>query len=170
MNRPFRSALALASAPLGRARERWPALRRLDRVLRFGLVGISGIVVNSAILWALVRGAGLAIPLASVLATEAAILSNFVLNDRWTFRANRAAKPGGAWRRLLRFNGVALGGMLITAALLTGLTHYAGLPLLLANLLAVAGALAWNYLMSTRWAWRAPADVPAGARPGRVGE
>ena len=159
-------ANATANAPLDRAFERWPVLRRFDRLIRFGLVGVSGIAVNTAVLWLLVTGARLAVPLASVLATEVAIISNFLLNDRWTFRG---AEQHGFWSRLLRFNGVALGGMLLTAVLLTLLTHYAGLPLLIANVLAVGGAMAWNYVINTRWTWRM-AGPPAGPRHERAGE
>ncbi len=121
--------------------------------MRFGLVGLSGLLVNSAVLWLCVHSLGWPAPLASIPATETAILSNFVLNDRWTFAG--AGAPG-IWARLLRFNSVALGGMLITALLLGALTGYARLPLLAANVLAVAGAMAWNYLANARWTWRAP--------------
>lgn len=147
-----RRALAEAGAPLERATRRWPALRRLGPLLRFGLVGLSGVVVNSAILWVLVA-AGLPVPIASMGATEAAVVSNFLLNDRWTFRDRATPLPG--WQRFLRFNGVALGGMLITAALLTALTLYGNMPLLPANLLAVGATLAWNYTINTRLTWRA---------------
>ncbi len=102
---------------------------QLQRPLRFGLVGLSGVVVNTTVLWALARGAHLPVALASVLATEAAILSNFLLNDRWTFRA--AARRHPLLMRLARFNGVSIGGMAITVALLTLLSSYAGLHLLL---------------------------------------
>jgi dolichol-phosphate mannosyltransferase len=125
--------------------------RRCARPIRFGLVGLSGAVVNTGVLWALVWGMGLPVLLASVLATEAAILSNFLLNDRWTFRT--AAHQGRLVRRLLRFNGVALGGMAITAAVLAALTAHGHLPLLFANLLAVGAAMAWNYVVNSRWTW-----------------
>jgi dolichol-phosphate mannosyltransferase len=130
-----------------------PAIQRLVRPLRFGLVGLSGLVVNTAILWLLAHGAGLPIPLAGVLATELAILNNFILNDRWTFWASAHQRSLG--RRLLRFNGVALGGLVISTGLLTLLTTYAHLHLLLANLLAVGSATGWNYVVNTRWTWRA---------------
>jgi putative flippase GtrA len=123
---------------------------RLARPLRFGVVGLSGIVVNSAILWALVRELHLAVMLGSVLATEAAILSNFLLNDRWTFRGVSARS---FTQRLLRFNGVALGGMAITAGILTALASNTHLHLLIANVLAVGAATGWNYIVNSRWTW-----------------
>jgi dolichol-phosphate mannosyltransferase len=135
----------------GRSRARWPALGRLGRPLRFGLVGLSGVIVNTAVLWALVHGALLPVLPASALATEASILSNFLLNDSWTFGA---ARRGPRWLRLLRFNGVALGGMLITAAVLGLLLRLLPIGLISANLVAVAAATAWNYVANTRWTWR----------------
>ena len=131
-----------------------PSLRQLQQPIRFGLVGLSGVVVNTTALWALARGAHLPVPLASVLATETAILSNFMLNDRWTFRA--AACRHRFLTRLARFNGISLGGMAITAGLLLLLIGYAGLHLLLANLLAIGGAMSWNYFVNSRWTWRGP--------------
>nr|MDQ2999438.1 GtrA family protein [Chloroflexota bacterium] len=57
-------------------------------------------------------------------------------------------------QRLLRFNGVALGGMAITAAILTALASYTHLHLLIANVLAVGAATGWNYVVNSRWTWR----------------
>jgi putative flippase GtrA len=144
-------------------------MNRLRRPIRFGLVGLSGVVVNTSVLWALARGMQLPVPLASALATETAILSNFALNDRWTFRA---ARQHPLLMRLLRFNGVSLGGLAITMLLVTLLTGYGDLHLLPANLLAIGGAMAWNYIVNSRWTWRdvsqvaghksqEPASIPA---------
>ena len=127
-------------------------LARFTRPLRFGLVGLSGMLVNSAVLWALVVGVKLPMLLASVMATEMAILSNFMLNDRWTFGS--VARERSLGQRLLRFNGVALGGMAITSGTLILLTSYGRLPLLIANLLAVGAAMVWNYVVNSRWTWK----------------
>jgi putative flippase GtrA len=61
--------------------------------------------------------------------------------------------------RLLRFNGVSLGGLAITTLLLTLLTSYSGLHLLLANLLAIGGAMTWNYVVNSRWTWGDKSEV-----------
>lgn len=122
----------------------------MGRAARFGAVGAAGVAVNTLALLALTQGAGLAEWQASPLATEAAILANFLLNDAWTFRDARA---GSGAARLLRYNGVALGGMAITVAALSLLTRVFGVGLLPANLLAVLCATAWNYAVNSRWTW-----------------
>lgn len=127
-------------------------LARYSRVLRFGLVGASGALLNTVILWLLTRFGQLPLLVASAIATELSILSNFWLNDRWTFRT--AIHRYGLVGRLLRYNGIALGGLLITVGLLALLMHFAHLALVLANLLAIVGALAWNYLINARWTWQ----------------
>ena len=125
---------------------------RFVRPLRFGLVGASGVVVNTLILWLLTQIGGVTLLVASALATEVAILTNFLLNDRWTFGTGQSRE--GAFVRFLRFNSVALGGMAITIALLALLTSTMRMPLLMANMIAVCGAMIWNYLINSRWTWR----------------
>lgn len=126
---------------------------RILRPLRFGVVGASGVAVNTLVLWLLARVGSTPVLAASAIATEVAVLTNFVLNDRWTFRDARHSSVFG---RLLRFNGVALGGMLITVGVLALLTNTTALPLLVANLVAVAGAMVWNYVVNSRWTWKPP--------------
>lgn len=135
----------------GRSLERQPILRRLARPLRFGLVGVSGVLVNTALLWLLVNHARLGLLTASVIATEAAIVNNFLLNDRWTFASAGRDEP--RWRRLLRFNGVALGGMLITVVTLSAIVALLPVGLVLANLAAVGAGTVWNYVINSRWTW-----------------
>ena len=129
-----------------------PGAARWGRAARFGVVGATGVVLNTLVLMALTRWAGLAEWQASPLASEAAIIGNFLLNDAWTFRDARA---GSGLGRLLRYNGVALGGMAVTVVALSLLTRLLGVDLLPANLAAVACATAWNYCANSRWTWGA---------------
>lgn len=80
------------------------------RFIKFCVVGASGVVVNLAML-ALFDGLGMQQSLASACAIQVSILSNFAVNDLWTFRDQRG--EGTAAQRLLRFQGVSLVGALI---------------------------------------------------------
>jgi dolichol-phosphate mannosyltransferase len=132
-----------------------PLAQRLARPARFLTVGLAGLLVNSLLLWLLVETAHLHPLVASIIASEAAIVHNFLLNDRWTFRAQ--SRQHSPLKRLARFNGVALGGMLVTVALLTVLVTSLRLDLLAANVVAVGAATLWNYVVNSRWTWRADA-------------
>ena len=126
-------------------------ITHLPRLLRFGLVGGSGIVVNYTLLYLLVERAGMHYLPASAVATEASILSNFMLNDRWTFRD--VAGNGRRLGRAARYNLIAGGGLLLSVAVLGLLTGLLNLHYLLANLFAIGVATLWNYVANWRWTW-----------------
>jgi putative flippase GtrA len=137
-------------------------LAHLRLILRFGLVGGSGILVNSGVLYALVAGLHWHQLPAAAVATETAIVTNFVLNDRWTFR-DAAART--RWLgRLWRYNLVALGGLLISLAVLAVLSMGLGVHYLLANLVGIAAATLWNYGVNLRVTWALRGGVAAPAR------
>jgi putative flippase GtrA len=80
------------------------------RFLKFALVGASGVVVNLACL-ALLRALHVQINLASAVAIELSLLSNFLINYLWTF--GDANTRGGMLPQALRFHLVCLGGAVL---------------------------------------------------------
>jgi putative flippase GtrA len=136
----------------------------LGYMARFALVGGTGVLVNSGVLYVLVEGLHWHTLAAAAVATEAAIVSNFVLNDRWTFRL---AEGRTTWfGRLWRYNLVAVGGLLISLAVLAALSMGLGVHYLLANLVGIAAATMWNYLINLRVTWTLERGVAAPATPG----
>jgi dolichol-phosphate mannosyltransferase len=123
------------------------------RFYRFAVVGAGGVLVNSGVLWTLVSRAHVSTILAGALSTETAILSNFLLNDRWTFRDRR--RYHRMLGRACRYNGVALSGLAVSVTSLSVLTYVWGVEYLTANLLAVGTATLWNYAVNARFTWRA---------------
>ena len=121
------------------------------RFIRFGMVGGVGAVINMGILYLLVQHGGWNHMAAAVIATEMAILSNFVLNDRWTFRDVSSRHTWAV--RMCRYNAIAAGGALISLAMLAILTFGAGMHYLVANLLAIAAGTIWNYVVNSRLTW-----------------
>jgi putative flippase GtrA len=116
---------------------------------RFLLVGGSGVVVNSAALFALYQWAGLPLVVASAVAVELAIASNFFWNDRWTF-----GRASLSLARFARFNLVSVLGLLITTSTIWVLVHLAGMHYLLANLAGITLATTTNFLVNFEWTWR----------------
>jgi len=125
----------------------------VQRIVRFACVGGLGVLLNSAVLWVLTEHAQLYYLASSVVATEVAIVSNFVLNHAWTFASVRDGRSVGG--RLLKFNAVSVGGLVLTVLLLFVFRQVAGIPYLLANLLAIGCSSIWNYTANRRWTWRA---------------
>ncbi|MEX0659473.1 MAG: GtrA family protein, partial [Egibacteraceae bacterium] len=76
---------------------------------RYALVGATGVLVNLAVLHVLHGELGLGFLRSSAMATETAILCNYLGNELWTFHHRRLA-----WRRLVTFNVSALAGLVAT--------------------------------------------------------
>jgi len=132
-------------------------MRRTGEVLRFikfCLVGGSGIGVNIGLLWLLTELGGLPYIISAAISIESAIISNFILNDIFTFRDRRSPGAKPRLQRLLKFNLVSLAGMGINMGILLLLTEVAGIYYLLSQLCGIAVAALWNYSLSTWWTWR----------------
>ena len=133
------------------------------RFIRFGLVGAAGVVVNTALLYLGAAVARLPAVLAAGLATELTILGNFALNDRWTFCDVRAHRS--RLHRLAAYNGIALGGMVISLGMFVLLMHLLRINYLLANLGGIAVATLWNYAVNARFTWRTTMAITVSEAP-----
>jgi dolichol-phosphate mannosyltransferase len=118
------------------------------RFVKFCLVGGSGVVVNTAVLFALTEWGRVGLAVASPLAVEVAIINNFYWNNSWTFRAG-----GVNAGRLVKFNLVSLVGMAITTGVLLFLVNTFGLHYLIANFFGIGVAMIWNFLLNFFWTW-----------------
>jgi len=125
----------------------------LVRFVKFALVGVSGIGVNLGLFWLLTRFAGLKETdfLALAIAIEVSIITNFTLNDFFTFRDRRAA--GGFFKRLVKFNVICLVGAGIQAGVYELLYHGLGIYDILSDFIGIAVATIWNYLVNLGWTW-----------------
>ncbi len=120
------------------------------RFLKFGAVGLSGIFVNEGLLWLLTEFAGLFYLFSSIIAIEISILSNFILNDIWTFKRERKGK---FLMRLGKFNLARIFTLIINFGALWILTSL-GLHYLVSNLIGIALATIFAYLISLWWVWK----------------
>ena len=119
--------------------------------VKFGIVGTSGIVVNNGVLWLLVS-AGLGDIAASVIATETAIITNFIGNSLWTWRHEQ---EGGWARRFFMFQGISIFAGVLTVALFWALHNFVGMPLLIANTVAIFITFLINYFLNKKLTWGA---------------
>src|SRR3989442_12001284 len=77
--------------------------------IKFNIVGLTGVFVNEGLLITL-QSVGVYVLTASAIAIEASILSNFALNDFWTFRDRRS---GHLPVRLVKVNFLIPAGPLV---------------------------------------------------------
>ena len=123
--------------------------KRKSGLVKFALVGASGALVNSAVLHVLYEHWHLPLLAASGAAVELAVISNYLLNDRWTFAAESRS-----FGRFARFNLSSLGGLAVNVLAVLVLSRF-GLPVLEANLVGIAAGFAANFALSSTWVWAA---------------
>jgi dolichol-phosphate mannosyltransferase len=150
------AAPATEPKPRGRRRARVnAALRHAPnwiQLVRFGVVGASGYVVNLAVFTLLVHGAGVDYKLAAVGAFVVALTNNFVWNRAWTFSD---ASGGHAGFQAARFCVVSLVAFGFNLVVLFALVELAGIEKVLAQAIAIAAATPLSFLGNKLWSFRA---------------
>jgi glycosyltransferase involved in cell wall biosynthesis len=117
---------------------------------QFSLVGISGLVVNSLLLWLWTETFGIYYLLSMVLATQGSTLWNFTLSEYLVFNRHRG-HAGMVQRGLLFFavNNIAL---LARGPIVYNLTHL-GMNYLVANVVSMAVLLLLRYALADSMIW-----------------
>lgn len=134
-------------------------MRRLEsgRFLKFCIVGLTGVGVNEGLFALLtsdrVWGEQSAVYYAGVIAIETSIITNFILNDLWTFR-DRRKSAGGTLSRLLKYNLTCAVGVGVNLGIFSLFYEVFDVHKLVSWLIGIAAAVLWNYGGSTLWAWK----------------
>lgn len=128
------------------------------RFVKFGLVGLSGVFIDMLIFYLLSDPSmlGWGLTRSKIVAAEAAIISNFMWNDLWTFRDRTTGDPGAIarLRRLIKFNAICLAGLAINVVALNVLFNVFGMNRYIANLIAIVIVTGWNFGMNLGLNWR----------------
>lgn len=126
----------------------------LLRFCKFCAVGFSGVIVNLGIMWLLTEKAGIFYIASAAISIEVSIISNFLLNNHFTFSDRRRHGITTLLKRLLRFNAVSLFGIGINLITIWLLTSVFGIYYLLSNCAGIVLATSWNYLVNNWWTWK----------------
>jgi dolichol-phosphate mannosyltransferase len=138
----------------------------INRFVRFALVGASGVVVDMGMLFLLSDPTMLAWGLtrSKLIASELAIVNNFIWNDAWTFRDVSSHQRGfrQRLRRFGKFQLICLAGVVINAVLLNLQFNLLGMNRYLANAIAIVVVTGWNFWLNLKLSWRvAEPEKPA---------
>jgi dolichol-phosphate mannosyltransferase len=120
---------------------------------KFLVVGTIGFVINTVVLEIMVQF-GLHPTLGSVIGAELAILSNFILNNAWTFKDRKIDET----KRILKFfqfNGTSLGAVILQAGTIAVGTFVYGVEKYrIFYVIGVLIGLVWNYAMYSLVIWK----------------
>ena len=127
----------------------------MARFFRFASVGLLATAIHVAIVYALVEAAGVEPVIASIPAFVAALVASYLLNREWTFRAGEEGIAG-----FFKYSLVALGGLLLNAAIMYVTVHVIEAHYLLGLAIVVAVVPAASFLLQRDWTFRRWAGRP----------
>lgn len=126
--------------------------RNYQDFIRYAIVGVSGVFVNLGIYYILTRFLGISQIVSPIISIECAVLSNFILNNFWTFKGRNLQESFIS--KLFKFHSIAA---------LSGATNYGVFIMLIsiftindlvANLFGILLGAILNYLINSNWTWR----------------
>lgn len=130
-------------------------LIHLSRFVKFCLVGASGIFVNLGLLWLLTEFGKMFYLYSAAISIEISILTNFALNEKWTWADRAALNSSGVaiLGRAGKFNLVSMGGLVINLVVLWFLTSIIGIYYIFSALIGILATTVWNYVVNEKWTW-----------------
>ncbi len=131
------------------------AIRDKVQFIKFGTVGFIGYLVNAFGLKFMtsINAPGL---LAWSIPVELSIISNFILNNIWTFKEEKITGVTKIAKKFLAFNGTSMGALLIqtVAGTIGDLVFGKGARQILLPFIIVFLVLPYNYFMYTLVIWK----------------
>jgi len=126
--------------------------RQSAEFIKFCIVGFSGVFVNMSFFILLTRLLSAPIEFASPIAIEFSIISNFALNNIWTFKQRN---PDNSFiKRLIQFHMIAgIAGLINYSTLLFLVNNYKVWDIG-ANLIGILLGTIINYSMNSLWTWK----------------
>ena len=119
--------------------------------IRYGAVGASGVVIHLFTLYLLYVVMGLRYPVSLVFAIETAMVSNYTLNNRWTFKEHRFLGLQW-WKGLVKFNLACMVGNALNLVIGWYLVEKT-VPWFYASVLGIWVGTSWNYLSNRFFTW-----------------
>ncbi|TET18123.1 MAG: GtrA family protein [Dehalococcoidia bacterium] len=101
--------------------------------------------------------------IASAVAVELSIISNFFWHERWTFRDRERSTSLPI--RFLTFNSASIGSPLISFTTVNVLTPLFGINPYIANTIGICLGTAWNWTWTSMVIWPRAQDAGAGTGP-----
>lgn len=137
--------------------------RRAKTFIKFGIVGLTGTIVDFAFYKLFINGFGITPATAKGFSAEIAVINNFTWNNFWTFKYRKTNT--NLWQKFFIFNLVSVGGILIGVGIVKwlDLTFGSGYVYILGHHVAynnfyffatIPPVMIWNFLINHYITWR----------------
>lgn len=117
----------------------------LERILKFGIVGLIGMAIDFSITWLLKERFKVNKFYANACGFSVAVINNYFLNRAWTFRDHEPGMLG----QFALFLSVSLLGLLLNTGVLYLLNEKRRLPFYLSKLFSIVVVFAWNFIANS---------------------
>jgi dolichol-phosphate mannosyltransferase len=122
-----------------------------ERLIKYAIVGASGVVINLGVLYTLTDYFGIHYMVSGLIAIELSIINNFIWNDKWTFGGGTFKH--GLFLRLLGYHCTSSVSTLIQMLILAGLTFRFGMYYIYASCIGIFVAFVINYILNSKLTW-----------------
>jgi putative flippase GtrA len=121
------------------------------QLIRFGVVGTSGFIVNTVVFAVLLHVAGLDYKICLPLAYLAGVINNFIWNSRWTFSDKKGSHPAVQAYRFLIVSAFAFGA---DYGLVVAGVHWTSMEKVVIQIIANILVIPVNFLGQKLWSFR----------------
>ena len=128
-------------------------MKIFNQMVKFYLVGSSGVLVNLSLLYLFTEFLGFWYVFSAFIAILASITTNFLGNKFWTFKSLEK-NFRAIFSQYLKFLSSSLIGISIQISLIYIFVQFFGFWYILAAIVAIATASFSNFLLSKYWAFR----------------
>jgi dolichol-phosphate mannosyltransferase len=128
---------------------RSPAHSRFMRLVGFGVVGLTGLAVNQAVLWIATAGFGVWYLWSAIIATQVSSTWNFAFNEWQVFKAGAQ----GRGTRLFWFTLLNNSWLLLRVPFLVVLTEWVGINYFWSNLIALLASTLVRFAAADSYIW-----------------
>jgi putative flippase GtrA len=128
--------------------------KEVRRFVKFCLVGASGFLVNMFFLWFFTETFKVYYLFSSLIAIELSIISNYVLNDLWTWHDRGKEGRVEYLKRMVQYHISASAGLLTNIAILWFLTEMLHVHYLFSNVFGILAGTFLNFFFNDRWTFR----------------
>jgi len=125
----------------------WDEVRK---IIKFGIVGLIGVATNMICLSVFKEIFNTPLIYASFLAIEISIITNFLMNDNFTFKGMKCEKS--FLHRMFSYNSICIGSMIINIAVLMALSSI-GINYLIGDAVGILIGYIWNFLANRKITW-----------------
>lgn len=121
-----------------------------SRFYKFCLVGLSGVAVN-LVFYELFIALGAKVIAAFLLSSAISIISNFLLNNRFTWRRGQSGRFMPFSRRFLKYAAVSSAGLAISSGLVSIFYYWFHISSTLSGIIGIVGSVVWNFIVNDKW-------------------